>query len=191
MQSKINELGVFCGGLGCIMAALTLWLMFAEPTAKHIPLDAVVIAIAPGAVLIVLGALVLLLRNAFSIWLSVVALILGLALESLSAFHVIKLLISAVCIILVVKTTGLALDEVRGKGNDTNGGNDRHPKAPRNPRAEELLCQGSKAEVSGDHESAMLLYLQVCQQFAGTESAAEAEAQIGVLKRRGLNHAPG
>jgi hypothetical protein len=114
MRTKVQELGIFAIGIGILLAALLLWLMYAtspQPGRERSSVfPAVTLSIC--AICVVLGVLTLRLKSRLIIQLTVAVLILGFIAELLISFNVIKAIISACVIWLIIKTGREALKEV-------------------------------------------------------------------------------
>ena len=111
MTTKVQELGIFATGIGVLLAALTLWLNYAvQPDpGRERSLGVIAIALGFGAVYVVLGVLTLLLKSRVIIQLTISIVVLGLLLDLLIGFNVIKAIISGLVICLVIKTGRQAL----------------------------------------------------------------------------------
>ena len=113
-RSKVSELGIFAVGLGILTIVLPIYVVAMSFDPRPIPPEAFVLMSLPGAAMVLMGSLLLAVRNAAFVHLTAWVVTLAFVADFLLSFRInpIKFVISGGCVWLVWKTTLQALEEL-------------------------------------------------------------------------------
>jgi hypothetical protein len=113
LRDKTKELGVFTIGLGIIVAALFTFAAFVLPSPSgQISPSRFAVVLAPSLVFVLTGLYVLLIRTELSVDLARWIVTIAFAGQALLSFHLVNLIFSAVCLYLVWRTAGQAIQQL-------------------------------------------------------------------------------